>query len=53
VRLARDVAAGMAYLHGLSPSVMHRDLKRYVCRLKEEEEGGGRVDFCIIVSRSP
>eukprot|EP00698_Gefionella_okellyi_P003005 TRINITY_DN12832_c0_g1_i1.p1 TRINITY_DN12832_c0_g1~~TRINITY_DN12832_c0_g1_i1.p1 ORF type:complete len:296 (+),score=45.90 TRINITY_DN12832_c0_g1_i1:81-968(+) len=27
IKLARDVAAGMAYLHTLSPVVMHRDLK--------------------------
>ena len=27
MEMARDVAAGMSYLHGLRPALLHRDLK--------------------------
>ena len=53
LRLAEDMARGMAYLHKRMPAIIHRDLKSPNILLTETPAGGLRAvigDFGLAVS---
>ena len=47
-----DTAAALNYLHGLSPKIVHRDIKSLNCLLHEESGGSIKVcDFGLVSTR--
>ncbi len=51
--MARDVCRGMAYLHGFTPPLLHRDLKssNLLCKRRGRIRCLGRKQFVPLVSR--
>lgn len=47
LRIARDIAQAMTYLHGLEPKIIHRDLKPHNVLIEQDTERTYLADFGV------